>query len=111
VVHGVLVRRPGGASVARRRGDLSPETQQSEEEEPNPVRALAQLRRLGLGLMTVSHANPAWSRVPHSPAHAPNPTGTGPACERQAGLSGTRGCPSVEMHNDANREQTYEGHS
>jgi hypothetical protein len=69
VVHGVLVRRPGVAFLTRRRGDLTPETQYSEEEEPKPVRAFAQLRRLGFGLMTVSHGNPSWS-VPHTAAHA-----------------------------------------
>jgi hypothetical protein len=81
VGHGVLVRRPGVASQTRRRGDLTPETKYSEEEEPKPVRAFAQLRRLGFGFMTVSHGNPSWS-VTHTAAHAPNPNGAGPACER-----------------------------
>jgi hypothetical protein len=87
-MHGVLVRRPGVASLTRRRGGLTPQTQYSEEEEPKPVRAFAQLRRLAFGLMTVSHENPSWS-VPHTSAHAPNPNGTGPACERRAGLRAT----------------------
>ena len=70
VLHGVLVRRSGVAFLTGRRGDLTAETQHSEEEETNPVWALAQLRRLGLGLVTVSHRNSAWSRVPHTSAHA-----------------------------------------
>jgi hypothetical protein len=45
------------APLSRRRGDLSLETQHFEEEVPNPVRAFAQLRSLGIGLVTVSHAN------------------------------------------------------
>jgi hypothetical protein len=57
VVHGVLVGRLGVASLTRRRGDLAPEAQKSEEEESNPVRAFAKLGRLGL--MTVRDENPA----------------------------------------------------
>jgi hypothetical protein len=56
VVNGALVRRSGVAALRSRRGDLTPETQYSEQEEPNPVWAFAQLRRLGL--MTVSDENP-----------------------------------------------------
>jgi hypothetical protein len=74
VVHGVLVRRPGVASLTWRRGDLTSETQYSEEEEANPVRAFAQLRRLGFGLMAISHGNPSWP-VPHTAAHVANPNG------------------------------------
>jgi hypothetical protein len=59
VVNGVLVRRSGVAALSCRRGDLTLETQYSEQEEPNPVWAFAQLRRLGLGFMTVSDENPA----------------------------------------------------
>ena len=77
LVRGMCVRRPGVASRTRRRSDLTPETQRSEEEEPNPVRAFAQLRRPCLGLVAVSHENPAWSRVPHPPAHASNSNGPG----------------------------------
>jgi hypothetical protein len=39
--------------------DHAPDTQYSEDEEPKPVRAFAQLRRLGFGLMTVSYGNPS----------------------------------------------------
>jgi len=59
VVRGVLVGRLGVASVTRRRGDLTPEAQHSEEEESNPVRAFAKQGRLGLGLVTVRDQNPA----------------------------------------------------
>jgi hypothetical protein len=59
VVHGVLVGRLGVTSLTRRRGDLTPEAQHSEEEESNPVRALAKLGRLGFGLVTVRDENPA----------------------------------------------------
>ena len=59
MVNGVLVRRSGVAALNIRRGDLTPETQYPEEEEPKPGWAFAQLRRLGLGLMTVSDKNPA----------------------------------------------------
>jgi hypothetical protein len=59
LVNVVIVRRSGVAALSRRRGDLTPKTQFSEEKEPNPVWAFAQLRRLGLGLMTVSDENPA----------------------------------------------------
>lgn len=51
------MRRSAVASLTRRRNDLTPETQYSEEEKPNPVGAFAQLRRFGLGLMTVSDEN------------------------------------------------------
>lgn len=76
VVHRVLVRRPGVASLTRGRGDLPPESQQAQEEEPKTVRAPAQLRHLGFGLMTVRHGNPSWS-IPHTTAHTPNRNGTG----------------------------------
>jgi hypothetical protein len=59
VVHGVLVGRLGVVSLTRRRGDLTPQTQHSEEEESNPVWAFAKLGRLGLGLVTVRDENPA----------------------------------------------------
>jgi hypothetical protein len=73
--HGVLVRGTAMGSVARRRHDFTPDTEHSEEEEPNPVGTFAYLRCRGFGLMTVSHANPARSRVPHPPAHAANANG------------------------------------
>jgi hypothetical protein len=76
VVHRVLVGRPGVAFLTRGRGDLTPESQHSQEEEPKAVRPSAQLRRLGFGLMTVCHGNPSWS-VPHTTAHTPNRNGTG----------------------------------
>jgi len=56
-VPGMFVRRSDMAPLDRRRGDLAPEPQHFEEEEPDPVWAFAQLRGLGLGLVTVSHAN------------------------------------------------------
>jgi hypothetical protein len=59
VVHGVLVGRLGVASLTRRRGDLTPKSQHSDEEKPNPVWAFAKLRGLGLGLVTVRDENPA----------------------------------------------------
>jgi hypothetical protein len=46
------------AALRSRRDDLTPETQYSEQEEPNPVWAFAQLRRLGIGLMTISDEHP-----------------------------------------------------
>jgi hypothetical protein len=58
VVNGALVRRSGVAALRSRRDDLTPETQYSEQEEPNPVWAFAQLRRLGIGLMTISDEHP-----------------------------------------------------
>jgi hypothetical protein len=71
VAHRVFVGRSLVAPLTRRRGDHTPKSQQSEEEESNPVRASAQLRRLGLGLMTVGHQNLASSVpcIPHTPAH------------------------------------------
>jgi hypothetical protein len=37
----MLVRRSDMRPLARRRGDLAPETQHFEEEDPNPIWALA----------------------------------------------------------------------
>ena len=59
VVNGVLWETAGVAALNSRRDDLTPETQYPEEEEPKSGWAFAQLRRLGLGLMTVSDKNPA----------------------------------------------------
>ena len=72
----VQVRRCSVAPVTRRRCDLTPEAQPSEEEEPDPVRTFAQLRRLGLGLVTIGHQNfaSAVPCVPHPPTHAQDPT-------------------------------------
>jgi hypothetical protein len=78
VVAGMLVRRSDVGSVVRRRGDLAAQTQHFEEEEPDPVWALAQLRRLGLGLVTVSHANPVCLiRIPRPSTHVSNASGEG----------------------------------
>jgi hypothetical protein len=76
VVPGMLVRRSNMASLTRRRGDLTPKTQYLEEEQSNPVWALAQLRRLCFGLVTVSHANlVGLIRIPRPSTHPPNATG------------------------------------
>jgi hypothetical protein len=65
------------AALIHRRKDPTPKTQHSEDEESNPVRAFATLRRLGLCLVAVSDENPAPSvvRVPQTPAHDRNPNG------------------------------------
>jgi hypothetical protein len=75
MVHGMHVRRSVVGSLTRRRRDLVSQTQDAEEEEPNPVRAFVRLRRLRFGLMTISHQNFASSVpcVPHTPAHAEKP--------------------------------------
>lgn len=76
VMSGMLVRRSGMASLTRRRGDLTSETQHSEEEESDPVWAFPQLRRLGFGLMAVSHANlMGLIRIARLSAHPSNDTG------------------------------------
>lgn len=76
VVPGMLVRRSDMASLTRRRGDLTPETQHFEEEESNPVWVFAQLRRLGVGLVTVSHADlVGLIRIPRPSTHLSNATG------------------------------------
>jgi hypothetical protein len=86
VVPGMLVRRSEMACLFDRRGDLTPETQYFEEEEPNPVWAFAQLRRLGLGLVTVSHANlVGLIRIARSSAHASNASGGRSSCRRDDG--------------------------
>jgi hypothetical protein len=73
---GMLERRSGIASLTRRRGDLTSETQHSEEEESDPVWAFAHLRRLGFGLMAVSHANlMGLIRIARTSAHPSNDTG------------------------------------
>jgi hypothetical protein len=73
---GMLVRRSDVGSLARRPSDLAAETEQCEEEEPNPVWAFTQLRRLGLGLMAVSHPNlVGLIRIPRPSAHRANGTG------------------------------------
>jgi hypothetical protein len=70
VVPGVLVRRPAMAPLFDRRGDLTPKPQHFEEEEAHSVWAFAQLRRLGLGLVAVSHTDlVGLIRIPRSSAH------------------------------------------
>jgi hypothetical protein len=76
VVSGMLVRRSDMTSLTRPRGDLTPESQHFEEEDSNPVWAFAQLRRLGIGLVTVSHANlVGLIRIPCPSPHPSNATG------------------------------------
>jgi hypothetical protein len=78
VVHGVLASRSGMAALTRLRSDLTPEAQHSEEKEADPVWAFAQLRRLGLGFMTVSHADlVGLIRIPCSSSHPQNPISLG----------------------------------
>jgi len=73
---GMLVRRSDMTPLVCRRSDLAPETQHFEEEEPNPVWAFAQLRRLGLGLVTVSHPDfVGLIRIAGSSTHPSNATG------------------------------------
>jgi hypothetical protein len=75
MVHGALMRRSDMTSLTGRRADLTPETQHSEKEESDPVRRLAQLRSLGVGLVTVGHPNlVSLIRVPRPSAHPPNAT-------------------------------------
>ena len=77
VVPGTFVRRSDMASLFDRRGHLTPETQHFEEEESHSVRAFAQLRRLGLGFVTVSHANlVGLIRIPRLSTHKWNATGS-----------------------------------
>ena len=84
VMAGVLVRRSDTVPLDRRRGDLAPETQHFEEEESDSVRAFAQLRRLGLGLVTVSHPDfVGLIRIAGSSTHPSNATG-GPSPWRWA---------------------------
>jgi hypothetical protein len=75
VMFGMLVRWSGMASLTRGRDNLTSETQHSEEEESDPVWAFAQLRRLGFGLMTISHANlMGLIRIARPSAHVSNDT-------------------------------------
>jgi hypothetical protein len=75
-VPGMLVGRSDVASLLHRRCDLTPETQHFEEEESDSVRAFAQLRRLGLGLVTVSHPDfVGLIRIAGSSTHPSNATG------------------------------------
>ena len=76
VVPGMLVRRSDMACLIRRRGDLTPETQNFKKEETNPAWAFAQLCSLGFGLVTVSHANlVGLIRIPRRFTHPSNATG------------------------------------
>jgi hypothetical protein len=49
VVAGTFVRRSDMASLIRRRWNLTPETQNFEEDQSDPVRRFAQLRRTPFG--------------------------------------------------------------
>ena len=85
VVPGMLVRRSDMASLTRRRGDLTPKTQDFEKEQSNPVWAFARLRRLGFGFVTVSHTNlVSLIRIPRPSTHPANVTGERQVCERQS---------------------------
>jgi hypothetical protein len=76
VVQRVFVRRSDMATLIRRRGNLTPETQRLEEEESNPVRAFAQLCRLSLAFVSVSHENlVGLIRVPRPSTHLSKGTG------------------------------------
>jgi hypothetical protein len=64
------------APLVRPRGDLTSESQHSEEEDPNPVWAFPQLRGLGLGLVTIGHANlVGLIRIARPSTHPSNATG------------------------------------
>jgi hypothetical protein len=86
VVHVVLMRRSDMTALTQPRPDLTPETQHFEEEKSNPVWAFAQLRRLGLGLVTVSHANlVGLIRIARSSTHPSNASGGRSPCRRDDG--------------------------
>jgi hypothetical protein len=77
VVSGMLVRRSDMGSVVRRRSDLAAQTEQFEDEEPNPVGAFPQLRCLGLRFVTVGHPNlVGLIGVPRPSTHRQNGTRT-----------------------------------
>lgn len=81
VAHGMLSSRSGMAALDRPPSHLTSEAQRSEEKEANPVWALALLGRLGLGFMTVSHANlVCLIRIPRSSPHPLNPISFGVSC-------------------------------
>ena len=62
--------------IRSRGGDLAPETENFKEKEPNSAWAFAQLCRLGLGLVPVSHANlVGLIRIPRPFSHPSNATG------------------------------------
>jgi hypothetical protein len=66
----MLVRRPDVATLIRRRGHVTSEPQHFKEEETDPAWAFAKLRRLGFGLVTVSHANlVGLIRIPRASTH------------------------------------------
>ena len=74
----MLVRRSDVTPLTHRRADLTSETQHFEEEESNRVWVFAELRRLGVGLVTVSDANlVGLIRVACPSAHRSNATGEG----------------------------------
>lgn len=75
VVHGIFMRRPGVVNLKRRRADLTSETQNSKEEELNPVQGSERLCPLGFGLMTVGYSNLVGHvRIPHPSTHGPKTT-------------------------------------
>jgi hypothetical protein len=86
VVHRVLVRRSSLVSKVRLRNDLTPHTQNSEEEELDPVERSARLRPLRFGLMTVGHTNlVSLIGVSHPATHAAETTtDNGLASRKQA---------------------------
>jgi hypothetical protein len=93
VAPGMLVRWSDMACLTRRRGDLTSETQRPQEEESNPVWTFAQLRRLGVGLVTVSHANlVGLIRIPRPSTHPANATGER-SCRTLFRLSPACPCP------------------
>jgi hypothetical protein len=78
VVHGMFVRRPGVALVIRRWGDLTPDSQDPEEEALKPVQGFTRFRPPRFGLMTVGHTDPVRQiRIPQPSTHARKATGTG----------------------------------
>ncbi len=74
------------ARLARGRGDLTPKTKHSEEEDSNPAWTFAQLRCLGFSLVSVSDSNlVSLIRISRPPAHSQNATGARTTRARQAG--------------------------
>ena len=60
------------------RGALTSEAQHSEEEQSDPIWAFTQLRSLGFGLVTISHANlMGLIRIARPSPHPSNDTGDG----------------------------------
>jgi hypothetical protein len=75
VVHRVFVRRSRLVPMIRLRNDLTPQTQDPEEEELNPVQGAARLRPLRFGLMSIGHTNlVCLIGVSHPATHVPQTT-------------------------------------